>query len=206
MVAQPISVPPYLLPCAVGSPPLGLGVPQDRFSPCVLAAARSPRHSVWGRAKLHARDPHVARGGCVIPLSRHLCTATRTASPCRRAACPALMPRRGVPMPVWDPLRAHPPQGWRSLCCRKSALSSRTGPPPPPAADAGGDVGCGRCSGAAILCGAPGVGSESLGFTAEQRCGAPQQGSCCCSAPPAAFVFAFPNGSFLQQSASSRCL
>lgn len=52
---------------------------------------------------MHARDPHVARGGCVIPLSRHSCAAALTVSPPHGAACPASTPRRGVPVPVWDP-------------------------------------------------------------------------------------------------------
>lgn len=52
---------------------------------------------------MHARDPHVARGGCVIPLSRHSCAAALTVSPPHGAACPASTPRCGVPVPVWDP-------------------------------------------------------------------------------------------------------
>lgn len=66
--------PPHPTPCFVGgSPASGVQRPTGpAVSLCFPCGACSPPLTL-GRAKFHARDPHVDAGGCVVPLARRLC-------------------------------------------------------------------------------------------------------------------------------------
>lgn len=65
--------PPCSAPCFVGSLALGVRCPTGlALSPHFPCDVCSPPLTL-GRAKLRTRDPHVAAGGCVVPLARRLC-------------------------------------------------------------------------------------------------------------------------------------